>query len=302
MPKRKYGTGPLTGTRKSSRPSGPTPKALTRKYPKRNYKASLKLSKPFRQVIDKYIDKTKQTHWVQQDIPDTGVQGIPFLQTSGAPSGVIQLVPSIHQVGQTLMGGGIQVDNLESREGSQVKLKSFTVNLSIRMRPSYGNTQDYMSGIRYKILVLSCKKVPDFKDLMGNYFWDTAGSPNLQTELFLEGATPHAWGSLYQNFQNPVNTNLFTVHAEKTGTLTRGMIQGDATGSAAHMPLAVHNLKLRLKCKSRILKFDEPTAVQPSNYQPFLWVGYQSYDGSSLHSGNFVHIVGNAKIGFDDMS
>lgn len=301
MPKRKASYGPLSGYRKQSRASGPTPKALTRKTPKRNYKASLKLSKPFRQVIDKYIDKSKQTHWVQQDIPDTGVQGIPFLQTSGAPSGIIQLMPSIHQVGQDLMGGSTQVDNLESREGSQVKLKSFTVNLSIRMRPSYGNTQDYMSGIRYKILVLSCKKHPDFKDLMTQY-WDTTASANLQTQLFLQGATPEPWGSLYQNFQNPVNTNLFTVHAEKTGTLTRGMIQGDATGSAAHMPLAVHNLKLRLKCKSRILKFDDPGHVQPSNYQPFLFVGYQSYDGTSLHSGNFVHVVGNAKIGFDDMS
>lgn len=301
MPKRKYGSGPITGYRKTARPSGPTPKALTRRRPKRNYRASLKLSKPFRQVIGKYLDKDKQTHWVQQDIADTGIQGIPFLQTSGAPSGVIQLLPSIHQVGQDVMGGGIQVDNLESREGSQVKLKSWTVNLSIRLNPGYGNTQAYMAGVRYKVLVLTCKKVADFKDLMSQY-WDTASSPIYKDYQFLQGATPEGWGSLMQNFENPVNTNLFTVHAMKTGALTRGFVQGDATGSAAHMPLAVHNLKLHLKVKSKILKFDDPSHVQPSNFQPFLWVGYQAYDGSSLHSGNFCHIVGNSKIGFDDMS
>jgi len=278
-----------------------TPKALKRKVPRRNYKASLKLSKPFRQVLGKYLDKDKQTHWVQQDIADTGIQGIPFLQTSGAPSGVLQLLPSIHQVGQDLMGGGQQVDNLESREGSQVRLKSWTVNLSIRLNPDYSETAAYMSGIRYKVLVLTCKKVADFKDLMSQY-WDTASSPIYKDYQFLQGATPFGWDSLMQNFENPVNTNLFTVHAMKTGTLNRGVAIGDTSGSAVHMPLAVHQLALKLKVKSKILKFDDPGHTQPTNFQPFLWVGYKAYDGSALHSGNYCHIVGNSKIGFDDMT
>ena len=130
--KRKFaGRGFRAAPRKTAR--GPAPKALRRKTPKRNYRASLKLSKPFKQVLNKYLDKDQQTHWVQQDIPDTGVQGIPFQQTSGAPSGIIELTPKIYQVGATQLGGAIQVDNLESREGSQIKLKSWTVNLLTRL-------------------------------------------------------------------------------------------------------------------------------------------------------------------------
>jgi len=273
------------------------PKALRRKAPRRNYRASLKLSKPFKQVLNKYLDKDEQTHWVQQDIADTGVQGIPFQQTSGAPSGVIEIMPKIHQAGASLAGGGLMPNNLESREGDQIRLKSWTVNLSIRLNPTYSATSGPMSGVRYKIMIISCKRIADFKDVMAQY-WDTAGSANYQSELFLEGSTPQAWDSLMQNFENPVNTNLFTVHAMKTGVLSRGVLDGDG-----HMPLKVHNLHMRLKVKAKKLKYQPggKTAV-PENWQPFLWIGYKAYDGSQLHSGNYCHVVGNSKIGFDDMS
>jgi len=298
--KRKYSPSNPRSYRKRGSYYGsraPAPKALRPKYRKRNYRASYKLSKPFRQILGKYLDKDKETHWVQQDIADTGVQGIPFQQPSGAPSGIIELMPSIHMVGAPLMGGGIQEATLETRQGSQVKLKSWGVNLSIRLNPDYSTSQAYMAGVRYKIMVISCKRASDFKDVMADY-WNTAGSNNWQNELFLEGATPQAWDSLMQNFENPVNTNLFTVHAMRTGTLTRGMLDGDG-----HMPLAVRNLHMKIKCKSKMLKFLPGGATtKPENWQPFLWIGYKAYDGSALHSGNYCHVVGNSKIAFDDMA
>jgi len=275
----------------------PAPKALRRKTPKRNYRASLKLSKPFRQVLGKYLDKDKETHWVQQDIPDTGIQGIPFQQTSGAPSGIIELTPKIFQVGAALTGGGTQEDNLESREGSQIKLKSWTVNLSIRLNPTYSATSGPMAGVRYKVMILSLKRMSGFKDVMADY-WDTAGSANFKDQLFLQGAQPQAWDYLMQNFENPVNTNLFTVHAMRTGNLNRGVLDGEG-----HMPLTVHNLKMQLAVKAKKLKYEPGGSTSvPENWQPFLWAGYKAYDGTNLHSGNYCHIVGNSKVGFEDMN
>lgn len=295
--KRKYGT-PSNPRRMYRRTGGGAPaprripKALVPKRRRRNYRASLKLARPFKQVLDKFLDKDKQTHWVQTDIPYTGIQGIPFLQPSGTPSGVLPLMPPIYQAGQDNASGVEQPNNLESREGSLVKLKSATLHLSISLNPSYG---ELVNGVmKYKILVLTCKKVADYKDLMSQ-FWNTAASPNYQNDLFMQGAIPEPWDSLMQNFQNPVNTNLFTVHAEKTGRLNRGIIYG----GDGHMPNIVHDLVLKLKVKTKTLKFNEPTDSQSSNFQPFLWVGYKGYDGASLHSGNYCHIVGNFKLGFD---
>ena len=154
-----------------------------------------------------------------------------------------------------------------------------------------------MSGIRYKIMVLSMKRLSDYKDVLAQY-WDTAGSQNFQTQLFLEGAVPTGWDSLMQNFENPVNSNLFTVHAMRTGTLTRGVLDGEG-----HMPLSVHQLQMKLKVKAKKLKYEPGgSTTRPENWQPFLWIGYKAYDGSALHSGNYCHVVGNSKIGFDDMS
>lgn len=293
MTKRKYGTD--TTNRKYRRIGGGTttvPKALVPKRRRRNYRASLKLAKPFKQVLDKFLDKDKQTHWVQTDIPWTGIQGIPFLQTSGVPSGVMPLMPPIYQAGQDNASGVEQPNNLESREGSQIKLKSATCHLSLMINPTYSET---LHGVvKYKVLVLTCKKVQDYKDLMSQ-FWNTAASANYQNDLFMQGATPEPWDSLMQNFQNPVNTNLFTVHAEKSGRLNRGVVYG----SDGHMPCAVHDLVLKLKVKTKTLKFNEPTDSQSSNFQPFLWVGYKVYEGSTMHSGNYMHMVGNFKLGFE---
>jgi len=292
MPKRKHVTGPISGYSKSSKRA--VPKALVPKRRKRNYRASLKLAKPFKQVLDKYLTKDDQTHWVQKNLAFLYQQGIPYITTGGVPVGIYPLMPNIWQAGQIMTPGSTdeQPNNLESREGSKVHLKSMTVHLTVQLTPSYTPTVD--PAIRYKIMILTCKKFSEYKELMTEY-WDTGSSQNLQSKLFLQGASPEPFNRYMYDWWNPVNTNLFTVHAHKEGVLNRGTV----VGSDGHMPFAYRILKMNLKVKNKVLKYNEPTDSLPTNFQPFLWIGYKAFDGSNQTSNAFFASTGTVKLGFE---
>lgn len=301
--KRRRVPAPIPGYRKTAKPSVPPPKALKRKTPKRNYKASLSLSKPFRQVLDTYLDKDKQAHWVTLPIPDQGTPPIPYLGQGGQYSGIYQIFPKIHQVGQSGGGPAMQTDDISSREGSKIKCKSMGLNLSIRLNPYFNPDNHGLTHIRYKVMLLSCKKFSQWNDIQSNFFDSTQGE-HLESQMFLRAAEPVHWDSKMENFEDPVNTAVFTVHDTKTGVLNRGLSYGDINGSAVQVPSPVHNLHLNVKCKSKILRFDDPGHARPSNFCPFLWIGWKTYDGtdwSGANALNVARIVGNFKFSFDDM-
>lgn len=266
---------------------------------RRYRKYSAKKSTTLKKFVDKRIDAANPDHWIRQEIAWTGIQGIPFVQTSGNPSGVFQVIPKIYQVGAALQGGQVQQATIESREGNQVHLKNITINLNLVMSPTYGDTDPAHAGIRYRVIIFTCKKYSQYNDTINNFF-DTTGSDNLEQSLLRDGADGRPWDSYMQNFDLPVNTEMFTVHAQRTGKLDRGVAIGDSTGSTTRMPMPNVTLKMPLKVKSKKLLYNEPNEALPSNFNPILWVGYKAYDGTALHSGNYIHVVGNSVIQFED--
>lgn len=301
-PKRGRGDGDITKFGKAANTSTRSaPKALTVKTRKRNYKAGLKLTKPFREVLDSYLDRTKQDRWITQPYAYQGLQGMPHLQATGQPSGLFPIVPKIFQVGSAAGPGATVQDDISSRTGSVIKLKSMTVNINLLLAGGYSPTQAAESAVRYKVMILSCKKFVDYTTgLVPNYF-DTGSSQNLQEALLKNGSRPVAWDQYMQNFDLPVNNDLFTVHAVRTGWMRRGIAVGDASGSCAHMPCPLATLKIPLKVKSKVLKYDDPAHTLPSNWQPFLWIGYKAFDGTNLHSGNNLHAVGQSAISWENL-
>lgn len=294
-PRKRYTSAPRT--------SKPPPKALRVKGRRRNYRASYKLSRPFKQVLTKFLDKDKQTHWVTMPIMDQGTPPIPYKDISGQYSGIFQIFPKIFQVGASAGGPAIQQDNISSREGSTIKAKSFGLNLSIRLNSFFNPDNHGLTHVRYKIMLLSCKKFSQWNDIENNFFDSTQGE-HMEASMFLRGAQPVHWDAKMENFDDPINTAIFTVHDTKTGVLNRGLSYGDINGSAVQIPSAVHNVRLNVKCKSKILRFDDPGHARPSNFCPFLWIGWKTYDGtdwSGAQSEDIVRIVGNLKFSFDDM-
>ena len=277
------------------------PKALQVKKKPVNVKTAFKLSKPMKELVDARIDANKQDHWIRSSYPWQGLQGIPHQTFGSPPSGILPIIPKIAQAGTVGPGAQLTSNTISSREGNQVQLKSIVVNLNLCMSPTYADTSAAHGGIRYRVIIFSCKKYSTYNEAVANFF-DLASSDNLQDDFLRDGAETKPWNSLMEDFDLPVNSEMFTVHAQRTGKLNRGVAYGDTTGSSAVMKFPNVTLKIPLKVKSRKLLFNEPTETLPTNFNPMIWIGYKAYDGTTLHSGNFIHVVGNSVVRFEDIS
>ena len=313
---RKY-AGPLQpGKRSAYVPKGGAPKALQSKikkqYPNRKYK----LSKPFKTVLDKHLKSQDETHWQTINIKQSYVPPRPYMPTGQGPQGMHLLMPKIAQVGVPTVGVPTgETANIESRTGSKIKMKSLTCNLTLQLNPRFAISAPGLPnninccGIYYKIMICTCKLVPNYSDFVPRYFVPGT-TPGLEDEIFRDGAATDNWDHNLENTSLPVNTNMFTVHAQKSGYLTQGFYGPDtATGALQTqgvMPLAMRNIKLKVNCKSKILKYTELDTVYPTNFQPFLIIFWKSLDGydyiTPQTTPTFVNVAGKAHIAWDDLS
>lgn len=296
---------------------GHAPKALKIKPPKNSTKYSKKyqLTKPFRQIIDKHIKSQEETHWQTTTIKQGYIPPRPYHPTGASPLGLYLLMPKIAQVGVPTVGVPTgETANLESRVGSKIQLKSMTVDLTLQLNPRFSQSAPGLPnninccGIYYKILVCTCKLVPSYSDFVPRYFVPGT-TPGLEDEVFRDGAATDNWDAGMDNKSLPINTNMFTVHAQKSGYLTQGFFGGNAAGtyqSNGCMPLAYRNLKLKVNCKSKILKFTELDTVYPTNFQPFLICFWKSMDGTDYISAgtnpSFVNLSGKCHMSWDNMT
>jgi len=298
--KRSY-AGPLQpGKRSAYVRKGPAPRALAHKAPKPRYRANLKLSKPFKAVLNKFLDGHTQTHWVTNFIRDQ----LPILGPTG-PDGLFALIPKVTQAGVPTIGVPTgMTNNIASREGSKIRLKSLSVALTLRMDPAWHIDDPNATAIYYKVYLLSCKKIADYNQMVNAYF----GAGALEDKQFRDAADSAKWDKYMENRENPINSELFTVHDMRSGTLSHGLVSNNTAADAAsvRVPSAIANLHLKVKCKSKILKYEEPASTIPANFQPFLWIGWKAYNGhdwiSAAGPPGLLHGVGCIRMSFDDMS
>ena len=284
----------------------PTAKSVPRAIQKKrrtkvDVKQAFKLSKPMKALVQQTIDANKQDHWKRQVIRWTGLQYVPHTNLGGGQTGLFQVIPKITQAGQSDGAGGITPNTIATREGNQIQLKSIVCTLNLIMSSTYGITDSAHAGIRYRVIIFSCKKYADYDDFVANWY-DTAGSDHLETQFLRDEDAAVPWDADMENFDLPVNSELFTVHAQRTGKLNRGTAYGDTAGSSAVMKQANVTLKIPLKVKSKKLLYSVPDESVATNFNPIIWIGYKTYDGTALHSGNFVHVVGSSTVRFDDIS
>ena len=304
--KRKATYTPTTSKRVRS-----APKALAPKRRKPRYRANLKLSKPFKAVLNQFLDSKHETHWETLDIPREWIQQYPIKHpATAAPRGFYRILPPITQAGITVVGGGVMTNNIESREGSKVRLKSLSVSLQLRLNPTYqgmpAHAPEDATGIRFKVFLLSCKAESSYTDVVKDYF-QTANTTGLQIQQFKNGKDPVMWDDKMEHYDFPINTNLFTVHDSKQGMLLKGEVLGQpGAGGIAMAPSAVRNLRLKVKCKSKILKYDTSGSQYPTNFNPFCVVFWKTMNGYSYLGQyptvpEFVQCVGSSRMSWDDM-
>ena len=298
---RKY-AGPLQPGRRSAYVQGArkncTPRALTaKKTPKKEKKYSL--SKPLENVLDKRYEKKNQMHWETVTIKQQNIPPTPRFALN-QPYGIQLIMPTITQTGVPIIAGGVQTADITARKGNLVHLKHLNVHLLLRLNPAF--SANSANGVWYKVMVMTCKKEPIYNEFVTQYF--TGGNDAFQEQILREGAdTTHMTPDI-EDLSNPVNTNLFTVHAQKQGFLTRGQLINPGNSDEVFAESAMKSVTLKVNCKSKILRYNDPDESYPTNFQPFIiffWKDLNSFDyEATTPIPDYLEASGKVHVGWDN--
>lgn len=277
-----------------------TPKALTVKRRRRNYKNTYKLSKPFKQVLNKVLDKDVETHWETVPIKQQNLPPQPRMGASG-PVGMQLIMPRVPQVGVPTIGvPSGEFATIASRVGSKIDLKSFSVNLMMRLNPAF--TSNSATGVWYQVLLCTCKKVVVYNDFVTAYF----AQGGLKDSVYKQAAEPKGYTPDMADISDPINTNLFTVHDRKEGILSKGQIIPSGITENVFAQSAYKQLKLKINVKSKVLKYNQPEETYPNNFQPFIlffWKDLNSQDYTLTNPvPDYLEVSGKAHMSWHDMT
>lgn len=282
-------TQPATGKK--------APKALEPKQ-KKSKPRQYKLSKPMKESLDAYMDRDTEDHWVINQIPQ---QNLPCEPQSGV-GGMYRILPPVVQAGIPTVGDPMGIPaTLATRTGAQIKLKKMNCHILLRLNPSYSDNR--ATGVWYRVLVCSCKNLVDYNQFVTDYYAAPAG---LRDSIFKEAATPVGYTPSIVDISNPVNRQLFTVHVEKQGFLSKGQIISPTQNGKCFALHAFKELNLKLKVKSKILKYNNPGDTVPTNFQPFImffWKDMDSFDYRGIvPPPAYVEVSAKTHMSFDDLA
>lgn len=280
------------------------PKALVKKPRKVNFNKSYKLSKPFKQILDKALDSRESNQyqdWVlrRQQYPSTMLSG----------GDLIPVIPDINQAGTHI--GGIATDTIPAtrgtRFGSKIRLKSCVYDFAFSIPGDDIEYSEDRACITVCVMLLSSKRFPNIGDIRDN--WD-AGA-HLSSQLLDTGGydDSHLTGTSAFNGRvgdelMRVNTEEFTCHDRRVFDMKRGLLPGDTAldSVGGHMPTLLKRVRLRWKCKNRILRYNEPLDTQPANGTPFVFIGFTySSTGAAPSTAGVPFVYGRCRTQWENM-
>lgn len=205
----------------------------------------------------------------KQAYTTTGNSLLKFNSGIDAVGDLVQILPGIGQ------GTGES-----QRIGNQIRAKS--LNLKGYVKLDIGDIADNtaMPNVVVRMMVVSMKTAGCFTDAQ-------AQASKIGT-LLKKGATTTAFSGNLQDIYAPINRDVFTVHHDKKYYLKQDFLNtiGAAPPStyvAQDISKTVKFFNLNVKCRGRVLKYDEDVGgdILPSNFAPFLLLGYSYLDGSA---------------------
>lgn len=224
---------------------------------------------PLVKFIKKVVGTETET---KQAFIQTGQSLLKFNSGINSQADMIQILPNIGQgVGEN------------QRIGNQIRAKKLTVKGFIKLDVNDVADSSTLPNVIVRMMIVTMKTAPSFTDAQGQ--WGKIGT------LLKKGGTTSAFEGYLQDIYAPINTDVFTVHADKRFYLTQSYLnaQGASVPStyvAQDITKTVKFFNINVKCKNRLLKFDEDVQgdVGPSNFGPFLVLGYSYLDGSAPDS------------------
>lgn len=240
---------------------------VMKKSPMRKRKIKrTKVSKNLKKAIKKVISEQTET---KQAFTTSGNTLIKFNSNIDSVGDLVQILPGISS------GTG---EN--QRIGNQIRSQSLNIKGFIKLDLNEIPDSTKLPNVMVRMMVVSMKTAGSFIDAQ-------AQSPKIGT-LLKKGATTTAFSGLLQDLYAPINTDVFTVHYDKRFNLSQSYINSQgasppSTFFAQDISNTVKFFNIKVKCKNRLLKFDEDVGsdILPSNFAPFILLGYSYLDGSS---------------------
>lgn len=182
---------------------------------------------------------------------------------------MLQLVPNI----------SVGSDN-NQRVGDTVTAKSLTVSGYMKFLPSNLSANTKAPSVIARVMVLSTKYRQNFNDV--------TGSTSPLQNLLKKGGTTSSFGGNLSDIYAPVNTSLFTVHHDRKFYLNQSYmapvgVSAPSATVASDIKNTVKFFKFAVRCRNKKLRYDTGVGsdVQPTNWAPFMVIGYAYLDGSS---------------------
>lgn len=186
---------------------------------------------------------------------------------------MLQVIPNIAQS---------TADN--GRIGDQIRSKNLNIRgyIKLNINAASGTAGDSttLPNVIARLMVVSIKSRANYTDA-------AAGVGFLAT-LLKKGGTTVGFTGLLSDINAPINTDVFTVHADRKFYLNQSYV--NAIGASVPSQYLAQDIKntvkffnINVKCKNRLLKYDEDVSsgLLPTNFGPMLLLGYSYLDGSS---------------------
>lgn len=184
----------------------------------------------------------------------------------------------------------------DNRTGAQLKLTRVNIKGNIHIpaddNPVVG-TGD-RACIYVRLMVLSSKKFKQVQEVRSNW----TGGTQLNDEFFKTDAAGQAPSGNMIDMYRQINTDSFTTHYDRVMRLERNAFSGDiAEGYAPQRPV-YKDFSINLKCKNKILKFEDQGAVQNDTWQPFVCYLFAYGNGSAPSLSNVPYIEYLSSVSF----
>lgn len=199
----------------------------------------------------------------------TGNSLVKFNSGIDAVGDLVQILPSISQ--------GVAENQ---RIGNQIRTKNLNVRGYIKLDINDVDDSTKLPHVLVRMMVVSMKVSPSYQDAQ------TLAS-KIGT-LLKKGGTTTGYTGLLQDQYAPLNTDVFTIHKDMKFALKQDYINvvgasPPSTRLAQDVSKTIKFFNFNVRCKNRLLRYDEDVGsdIYPSNFGPFLVLGYTYADGSS---------------------
>lgn len=198
------------------------------------------------------------------------------VQTSGTTTDIMRLMPQIDQG-----------DEMDNRQGSKLRLKNINCKFLFTLPENVSQSSAH-SAIQCRLLVLSPKTIKNWDRFLTQWHQGL----DLQYNYLRKGSTATYYQGDNFSLHYPVNTAYFTTHLDKKFVLNRGYNANN--NSAVKTPCKFINFNL--KCKNKLIQFDDATSNTCSNYTPFAIFLYSYVSGTVEATASTDKITGSCVI------